>query len=310
MQKVYLHLHNSADKDKKKEIKTTPVPVKDPKRAGQVREADKKLFEKLKKIGPAMLIGFMLMYVCYHQDITAVFAGLGLDAQPAHIPPVHQDQGLGLTLLSTPVVEAPAKQTLPKQRNKTKHNTAQTVQPTTIQVVPLGTRCNFVICERSSDGGAESPLSGVMELVLDNWNTPANTDVLDVEKLGLEWKNELDFIEKLKQRNGDRDRPLTIVTLELQEFRESSGKELYSLIPENKASVKLILRAMDAASQHLLFEEIIEKDIVQTQWANYNHQLDSSQYSTSTYAISLAMKQALVQTSNEIITLLNKYFPQ
>lgn len=308
MQKVYLHLHNSADKDKKKEIKTTPVPVKDPKRTGQVREADKKLFEKLNKIGTAILIGFMLMCVCYHQDITAVFAGLGLDAQPAHTPPVHHDQGLGLTLLSTPVVEAPAKQTLPKQRNKTKHNTVQTVQPTTIQVVPPDTRCNFVICERSSGGGAESPLAGVMDLVLDHWNTPANTDVLDVKNLGLEWKNELDFIEKLKQQNGGR--PLTIVTLELQEFRESSGKALYTLTPENKARVKLILRGMDAASQHLLFEETIEKDIVQTQWANYDHQLDSSQHSTSTYAISLAMKQALVQTSNEIITLLNKYFPQ
>lgn len=307
MQKVYLHLHNSADKDKKKEIKTTPVPVKDPKRAGQVREADKKLFEKLNKIGTAMLIGFMLMYACYHQDITAVFAGLGLDAQPAHTPPTHQDQGLGLTLRPIPDGTTPVQQTLPEQRNTTKRSLDRTVQPTTIQVVPPDTRCNFVICERSSGGGAGSPLSGVMDLVVNNWNAPANTAILDVEKLGLEWKNELDFIEKLKQQNGDR--PLTIVTLELQEFRESSGKELYTLLPENKAKIKLILRGVDAASQTLLFEETIEKDVVETQWANYSSKIDSSQFLTPIYPYSLAMKQALVQTSSEIIHLLYKYFP-
>lgn len=302
MQKVYLHFHKNVEKDKPKEPKTTPVPV-DPKRAGQVREADKKLFEKLNKIGAAMLIGFLLFTNLPDQ----YKVGLGFAAHPSHTPPQHHNQGLGGTLLPVPEVGVE-----PAQDRRTDRPKAVFYQPiqqaeSTIPP-PADTRCDFVLCEHVSTNQAASPLSGVLETVLSNWKAPINTEILNVNQLEIEWKNELDFIEKIQQRNLNR--PLTLVTLELQEFKESSGKDLYTLVPENKARIKLTMRGLDAASKRLLFEETVEREIIQSQWANYENSLDTGQSNRHIYPYSLAMKQALLETSNEIITLLHKYFPE
>lgn len=304
MQKVYLHLHKNVEKDQPKEPKTAPVPVNDPKRAGQVREADKKLLEKLNKIGAAILIGILLFTNLPDQ----YKAGLGFDAHPTHTPPLHHDQGLGGIILPVPEVGVEPTQDHRTDRPKTVFYQPIQQQAKSTIPPPADTRCDFVVCEHISTNKTTSPLSGVLETVIDNWNTPVNTEILDVGKLELEWKNELDFIEKIQQKNLTH--PLTLVTLELQEFKESSGKDLYTLVPENRARIRLILRGLDATSRQLIFEETIEREIVQSQWANYENNRDTSPADLHMYNYSLAMKQALLETSNEIITLLHKYFPQ
>lgn len=307
MQKVYTPLNNSADKDKNKGIKTTPVPVNDPKRADKIREADKKLFEKLNKIGTAMLIGFLLLTGLYYHDMPGI-GRVGAKADPANTPPLHQDQGLGGSFLPVPDHDRPSTQQEIESKPGTDNTNTRRVDCPIANDDDLTVRRGFILSNNLALNNAKSPLSGVLERVIHDWEVPLNTDLLDVNKLNLEWKNEQDFIEKIKQKTLNR--PLTLVTLHLQEFMESSGKDLYNLVPQNKARIKLTMRGVDPQSNRLIFEETIVKEVIQDNWAHYEpaHSAVENEMPT-VYDYSLAMKQALAETSNEIINLLNKYFP-
>jgi len=307
MQKAYTHLNNSADKDKDKGIKTTPVPVNDPKKADKIREADKKRFEKLNKIGTAMLIGFLLLTGLYHHDMP-VIGVVGVKADPANTPPLHQDQGLGGSFLPVLEKDRPSiQQTIEPKPGTDQIRTRRTNYPIA-NGNQSSVRRGFILSNNLALNNAKSPLSGVLERVIHNWEMPVNSEILDVNKLNLEWKNEQDFIEKIKQKSLDR--PLTLVTLQLQEFMESSGKDLYNLVPQNKARIKLTMRGVDPQSNRLIFEETIVKEVTQDKWAHYEptHSALESE-SPAVYDYSLAMKQALEETSNEIINILHKYFP-
>lgn len=306
MQKVYPHLNNSADKDKNKGIKTTPVPVNDPKRADKIREADKKLFEKLNKIGTAMLIGFLLLTSLYYHDMPGIGV-IGVKADPANTPPLHQDQGLGGSFLPVPDQEHPSTQQTIESKKATDDTRTKRVDPPTANNERINVRHGFILSSDWTTNNARSPLSGVLERVIQNWEMPLNTELLDVNKLNIEWKNEQDFIEKIQQKNLAR--PLTLVTLHLQEFMESSGKDLYQLVPQNKARIKLTMRGVDPQSNQLIFEETIVKEVTQDNWAHYESVHSAESERPAVYDHSLAMKQALTETSNEIINLLHKYFP-
>ncbi|WP_421795361.1 hypothetical protein [Haliscomenobacter sp.] len=306
MQKVYPHLNNSADKDKSKGIKTTPVPVNDPKRADKIREADKKLFEKLNKIGTAMLIGFLLLTSLYYHDMPAIGV-IGVNADPANTPPLHQDQGLGGSFLPVPDQEHASTQQTIDSKKATDDTRTKRVDLPTANNERINVRHGFILSSDWTTNNARSPLSGVLERVIQNWEMPLNTELLDVNKLNIEWKNEQDFIEKIQQKNLAR--PLTLVTLHLQEFMESSGKDLYQLVPQNKARIKLTMRGVDPQSNQLIFEETIVKEVTQDNWAHYESVHSAESERPAVYDHSLAMKQALTETSNEIINLLHKYFP-
>ncbi|WP_373550184.1 hypothetical protein [Haliscomenobacter sp.] len=306
MQKIYPHLNNSADKDKDKGIKTPPVPVNDPKRADKIREADKKRFEKLNKIGTAMLIGFLLLTGLYYHDMPVIGA-VGVKADPANTPPLHQDQGLGGSFLPVHDHDRPTTQQPTEPKPGTDHTSTRRVDFPVADDNQSNVRRGFILSNNLALNNAKSPLSGVLERVIHNWAMPINTELLDVNKLNVEWKNEQDFIEKIKQKSLNR--PLTLVTIHLQEFMESSGKDLYNLVPQNKARIKLTMRGVDPQSNRLIFEETIVKEVTQDSWAHYEPVHSPEIESTAVYDYSLAMKQALVETSNEIITLLHKYFP-
>lgn len=307
MQKFYTHPNNSADKDKGKGIKTTPVPVNDPQKADKIREADKKRFEKLNKIGTAMLIGFLLLTGLYHHDMP-VIGVVGFKADPANTPPLHQDQGLGGSFLPVLEKDRPAIQQTIEPKSGADQTSTRRVDFPIANDHESSVRCGFILSNNLALNNAKSPLSGVLERVIHNWEMPVNTEMLDVNKLNLEWKNEQDFIEKIKQKSLDR--PLTLVTLQLQEFMESSGKDLYNLVPQNKARIKLIMRGVDPQSNRLIFEETIVKEVTQDKWAHYEPTHSAVENESPTvYDYSLAMKQALEETSNEIISILHKYFP-
>lgn len=306
MQKDYTHLNNSADKDKNKGIKTTPVPVNDPKRADKIREADKKLFEKLNKIRAAMLIGFLL-FTCLYYNNMPVTGSIGVKADPANTPPLHKDQGLGGSFLPVPAQNPTSKQNLGKARSGLEHSKTRKDDYPVVHERNASTKRGFILSNNSVTQNAKSPIFGVLKCVIHDWEMPLNTELLDVNKLGLEWKNEQDFVEKIRQKIPNR--PLTLVTLHLQEFIESSGKDLYSLTPQNKARIKLTMRGVDPQSNKLIFEETIVKEIVQDNWAHYEPIHSSVETETTGYDYSLAMKQAMAETSNEIISLLHKYFP-
>ncbi len=307
MQKVYTHLNNSADKDKDKGIKTTPVPVTDPKKADKIREADKKRFEKLNKMGTAMLIGFLLLTGLYYQDMP-VIGVVGVKADPANTPPLHQDQGLGGSFLPVLEKDRPSTQHAIEPKPGTDQSRTRRTDFPIANDHQSSVRRGFILSNDLTLNNAKSPLSGVLERVIHNWEMPVNSEILDVNKLNLEWKNEQDFIEKIKQKSLDR--PLTLVTLQLQEFMESSGKDLYNLVPQNKARIKLTMRGVDPQSNRLIFEETIVKEVSQDNWAHYEptHSTKENE-SPAVYDYSLAMKQALEETSNEIISILHKYFP-
>ena len=307
MQKVYTHLNNSADKDKDKGIKTTPVPVNDPKRADKIREADKKRFEKLNKIGTAMLIGFLLLTGLYYHDMPGIGV-IGVKADPANTPPLHRDQGLGGSFFPVHDLDQRTTQEPTESKLGTDHTSTRRVDDPIADDSKSKVRHGFILSNNLAVNNVKSPLTGVLERVVQDWEMPVNTDILDVNKLNLEWKSEQDFIEKIKQKSLNR--PLTLVTLHLQEFMESSGKDLYNLVPQNKARIKLTMRGVDPQSNRLIFEETIVKEVTQDNWAHYEPVHSAVETETPVvYDYSLAMKQALVETSNEIISILHKYFP-
>ena len=315
MSKATTHLNNSSDKDKEKEIKTTPVRVENPKKAEKLHEADKKLMKKIIESTGLIMVGLLLSCIWLYDVNWGSIDGTIYTGVPAHTPPLHQDQGLN-TLPRTdfgtdqgePLTSRSIKSFKGKDeiiRNETSRSFANKNTISEIEQEKYG----IVFSDHQYALNFNSPIYNLVEMVNKKWKTPMNLDLLALSKIeGVQNSSNQGFY--LDGTQTDRYQHLILITFELKEFKESSSKALYSLTPQNKAQIKLVLRGVDARSQTMLFEQEIAHEAKIMDWANYQPiATDTILHTYKNYAHSEAMHQALELTSKEIISILNKYFP-
>lgn len=313
MQKATTHLNNSNDKNKEKEIKTTPVPVENPKKAEKLREADKKLMKKIIESTGLFVVGLLLSCIWLSDVNWGSIAGAMYTGVPAHTPPLHQDQGLN-TLPTTDFGTDKGEPSRPIKSFKGKDEiirseTSRSFADKNIVSEIEQEKYGIVFSDHQYALDFNSPIYNLVEMVNKKWKTPMNLDLLALNKIE-NVQNNSNHGFYLDGTQTEQYQHLILITFELKEFTESSSKALYSLTPQNKAQIKLVLRGVDARSQTMLFEQEIAHETKIMDWANYQPiATDTILHTNKNYAHSEAMHQALELTSKDIISILNKYFP-
>ena len=324
MQKATTHLHNNTDKDKMKEIKTTPVPVVNPKKADKLRDADKKLLKKIIETTMPIVVGLLLSCLwLYDVNLGSTSGGISIfTVDHANTPPRHQDRDLGALRTPRQGCEKckilPSSNSIENKEDNKRNDIAGKSIPDKLQGKYLEKEINkelelekygLAFCDKKYKLDVVSPVYDLVEILGEKWEKPINSELLSIEKI-VKTPTEGSEIFNLNDSKTSRYRQLILITFDLKEFSESSSKDIYSLTPENKARIKLVLRGIDARSQAILFEKELTQEVCVMDWGRYQ-QIETSDLSddNTTYAYSKAMRQVLEQTTDDIISLLHKYFP-
>jgi len=248
MQKATTQLQNNTDKDKMKEIKTTPVPVVNPKKADKLHDADKKLLKKIIETTMPFVVGLLLSCIwLYDMNLGSTGSISIYTVDPANTPPRHQDQDLGA--LPTPGYEyekckiPPSTTSIENKKDNRRNDLAGKSIPDKLQDKNLGKEINdelglekygLAFCDKKYKLDVVSPVFDLVEILGGKWEKPINSELISIDKivniptLGSEGFN-------LNDSKTSRYRQLILITFDLKEFSESSSKDIYSLTP-NKIS--------------------------------------------------------------------------
>jgi hypothetical protein len=313
MQKANTQLHNSADKDKIKEPRTQPVPVPKPEKVEKIREADKKFFERLKKLSSSVVVGVLLTYLWLYLPLTTQEGALReLSGCAEPTPPLLTQAKRGdQYLAATDTPEAGG--VVQDRGDKSGINNKLTAPHSKNDLdftreLAIEEKKNIVaLLPHSGDRiPVETPLDLLLKLLKDHSAGFEQTEWIDV--LSKLESNPIDVstIYQIVQKNRKDIQKLTLITFEIKECRESSSKALYTLNPLHTARIQLIVRGIDAESGNVLFEKTIDKERVEEDWAKFPIQ-EATHEAELKYKPSAAMQALLVESATEIIDLLHKY---
>jgi hypothetical protein len=315
MQKAHSNLNISADKDKLKEPKTPTVPVTDPKKAPIVRDADQKAFERLKTIkasAVALLVASCLWYYGMppsSRTVTGVErytpANPGLNKQHSASPPGHA--------MLPPVVPAPI---YPNDFN----NKDKIVQSKSIDRDFKDSRYsikqdlevqspafNLFIGDELNGKNQHSPLYFILKRVVEQCKNSKNCALIDrfsSEESSIQTR----FLSDIQLKTPVSNVPI-LIDFELKEYCQSSTKPLFNETPQNSARIKLVMRATDVRLNRIIFEEMIDQEVTQNGWANYEISGEQNNERSLVSENSNAMKKVQMQISLEILSIIDKYFP-
>jgi hypothetical protein len=314
MQKAHSNLNISADKDKLKEPKTPTVPVTDPKKAPIVREADRKALEKLKTIKAsaiALLVASCLWYgmppssrlVSGGEKYT--YANPGLNNKHSASPPGHA--------MLPPVVPVPIYPNDVNNKDKIvqsksidrglKDGRYRITQDLEVQSPAF----NLFIGDELNEKNQHSPLYTVLKTVVEQCKNSKNCTLID-RFSNEESNSQTRFLSDIQLKTPVSSVPI-LIDFELKEYCQSSTKPLFNETPQNSARIKLVMRATDVRLNKIIFEEMIDQEVTQNGWANYEISEEQNHEKSLVSENSNAMKAAQVQLTKEILSILDKYFP-
>ena len=310
MQKINTQLHNSTDKDKNKG-KTDPF--LDPKRAKKVLKEDKKLLEKLKKLAAPIIVGLFLTCLWLGEPLVAPPSAISTNDNNIQSSSPNTGQELAPGIHPVPAPESSVNSRRSKKpADPVNHPNLSTKDNHVLETKEKGVeKINFIAFLPTSGElqQTKSPVHLLSSMVIDKCRSSLNSEIFDVDELKGTDIGHRFLLEYIKQKNPNLNQ-LALINFELLELCESSGKELYTLSPENKAHIQLIIRGIDAQSGTILFEETLEKEVIRSDWAKYQRDtLSNGEDKQGGYAISPAMELLLSETADDIISLLHKYFP-
>ena len=315
MQKAHSNLNISADKDKLKEPKTPTVPVTDPKKAPIVRDADKKALERLKTIkasAVALLVASCLWYYGMppsSRTVTGVErytpANPGLNKQHSASPPGHA--------MLPPVVPVPIYPNDVNNKDKIvqsksidrdfKDSRYSIKQDLEVQSPAF----NLFIGDELNEKNQHSPLYFILKRVVEQCKTSKNCTLID--RFSSEESNsQTRFLSDIQLKTPVSNVPI-LIDFELKEYCQSSTKPLFNETPQNSARIKLVMRATDVRLNKIIFEEMIDQELTQNGWANYEITGEQNHERSLVSENSNAMKKVQMQISQEILSLINKHFP-
>ena len=310
MQKSNTQLHNSTDKDKNKG-KTEPF--LDPKRAKKVLKEDKKLLEELKKLAAPIIVGLFLTCLWLYRPLVPRPSAISINDNNIQNSPPNAGQELAPGIHPVPAPESSVNSRRSKKPAdpvnhpilSTKDNHGLETKEKEVEKI------NFIAFLPTSGElkQPKSPVHLLSSMVIDKCRSALNSEIFDVDELKGTDIGHRFLLEYIQQKNPNLNQ-LTLIKFELLELCESSGKELYTLSPENKARIQLIIRGIDAQSGTILFEKTLEKEIIRSDWAKYKRDTANSlEDNQAEYTISPAMEILLSETANDIISLLHKCLP-
>lgn len=318
MQKAHSNLNISADKDKLKEAKTPTVPVTDPKKAQIVREADKKALEKLKTIKAsaiALLVASCLWYGMPPSSRTVsgeryTHANPGLNNKHSVSPFGHA--------MRPPVIPVPIfpndvnnkdkiaqdkidqNKTIGKDFKDSRYSINQN-----LEVQSPGFK--LFIGDELNEKNQHSPLYFILKTVVEQCKNSKNCALID-RFSSKESSIQTRFLSDIQLKTPVSNVPI-LIDFELKEYCQSSTKPLFNETPQNSARIKLVMRATDVRLNKIIFEEIIDQEVIQDGWANYEITGEQNNERSLVYENSNAMKKVQMQISQEILSLIDKYFP-
>ena len=315
MQNAHSNLNISADKDKLKEPKTPTVPVPEPKKAPIVRDADKKAFERLKTIkasAVALLVASCLWYYGMppsSRTVTGVErytpANPGLTNQHSASPPGHA--------MLPPVVPVPIYPNDVNNKDKIvqsksidrdfKDSRYRIKQDLEVQSPAF----NLFIGDELNEKNQHSPLYFILKTVVEQCKNSKNCALIDrfsSEESSIQTR----FLSDIQLKTPVSNVPI-LIDFELKEYCQSSTKPLFNETPQNSARIKLVMRATDVRLNRIIFEEMIDQEVTQNGWANYEISEEQNHERSLVSENSNAMKAAQVQLTKEILSILDKYFP-
>lgn len=314
MQKAHSNLNISADKDKLKEPKTPIVPVTEPKKAPIVRKADKKALERLKIIKAsaiALLVASCLWYGMPPSSRTVsgveryTPANPGLNNQHSASPPGHA--------MLPPVVPAPIYPNDVNNKDKIVQNKPidgdfkDSRYSINRDLEVQSPAFNLFIGDELNEKNQHSPLYLILKRVVEQCKNSKNCALID--RFSSEESNsQTRFLSDIQLKTPVSNVPI-LIDFELKEYCQSSTKPLFNETPQNSARIKLVMRATDVRLNRIIFEEMIDQEVIQNGWANYEITGEQNNESSLIYENSNAMKKVQMQISQEILSLIDKYFP-
>lgn len=314
MQKAHSNLNISADKDKLKEPKTPIVPVTEPKKAPIVRKADKKAFERLKTIKAsaiALLVASCLWYGMPPSSRTVsgveryTPANPELNNQHSASPPGHA--------MLPPVVPAPIYPNDVNNKDKIVQNKPidrdfkDSRYSINRDLEVQSPAFNLFIGDELNEKNQHSPLYLILKRVVEQCKNSKNCALIDrfsSEESSIQTR----FLSDIQLKTPVSNVPI-LIDFELKEYCQSSTKPLFNETPQNSARIKLVMRATDVRLNRIIFEEMIDQEVIQNGWANYEITGEQNNESSLIYENSNAMKKVQMQISQEILSLIDKYFP-
>jgi hypothetical protein len=314
MQKAHFNLNISADKDKLKEPKTPIVPVTDPKKAQIVRDADKKALEKLKTIKAsaiALLVASCLWYGMPPSSRTVLGEARHTHADPG-LNNKHSVSPFGHAM-RPPVIPVPIfpndlnnkdkidqDETTGKDFKDTRYSINQNLE---VQSPAF----HIFIGDELNEKNQHSPLYFVLKNVVEQCKNSKNCALID--RLSSEESSiQTHFLADIQHKTPVSNVPI-LIDFELKEYCQSSTKPLFNETPQNSARIKLVMRATDVRLNRIIFEEMIDQEVTQNGWANYEISEEQNHEKSLVSENSNAMKAVQVQLTKEIISILDKYFP-
>jgi len=313
MQNAHSNLNISADKDKLKEPKTPTVPVTDPKKAQIVREADKKALEKLKTIKAsaiALLVASCLWYGMPPSSRTVsgveryTYVNPGLYDKHSASPPGHA--------MLPPVVPVPIYPNDVNNKDKIVQNKSidrgfeDSRYRINRDLEVQSPAFNLFIGDELNEKNQHSPLYTILKTVVEQCKNSKNCALIDCfssEESSIQTR----ILSDIQLKTPVSNVPI-LIDFELKEYCQSSTKPLFNETPQNSARIKLVMRATDVRLNRIIFEEMIDQEVTQDGWANYELSENQSDANSLVYENSNAMKKVQMQISQEILSIINKYF--
>lgn len=318
MQKAHFNLNISADKDKLKEPKTPTVPVPDPEKAQIVRDADKKALEKLKTIKKASAIALLVASCLWYYGMppsSRTVAGVEKYSYADPDPGLNNKHSTSIPghAMRPPVIPVPIypndlnnkdkidqDETTGKDFKDSRYSINQNLEE-------QSPAFHLFIGDELNEKNQHSPLYFVLKNVVEQCKNSKNCALID--RLSSEESSiQPHFLADIQHKTPVSNVPI-LIDFELKEYCQSSTKPLFNETPQNSARIKLVMRATDVRLNRIIFEEMIDQEVVQDGWANYEITGEQNHERSLVAENSNAMKKVQMQISQEILSLIDKYFP-